>query len=115
MLEKIPNTNPFTVPEGYFEQFYATLETKIKQEAEEKRTAVRISFFRKVKPYLMAAAVFGVLFTVLQTAQKPFDKDTKTNVTLVAENANVPITETDVLYSHLMTDEYSFMEYIVNE
>jgi hypothetical protein len=115
MLENLKNTNPFTVPEGYFEQFHAQLEAKIEQETQGKRSALRISFYQKMKPYLMAAAVFGVLFTVLQTVNKPMANtpaDISTSplaaVTNVADN-------NDLLYSDLMTDEYSFCEYIENE
>ena len=115
MLDNLKNTNPFTVPKGYFEQLHAQLETKIKQQDEEKRNAIRISFFQKARPYLMAAAIFGVLFTVLQTANLNFGTDNKNDVTFVAENANICDYEYEMSYSQIITDEYSFLEYIENE
>ena len=114
MLENIKNTNPFTVPEGYFEQLHSQLEAKIKQQEQEKRTAIRVSFFQKAKPYLMAAAMFGVLFTVLQTVVQPFDVNSNKAIT-VAEFANSNVMESDLMYSQIMTDEYSFWEFIGNE
>lgn len=115
MLENVKNTNPFTVPEGYFEQLHSQLETKIKQENEKKRSAVRISFFQKAKPYFMAAAIFGVLFSVLQIANLNFDTNQQESITSVSENANIYEFESEQLYSQLMKDEYFFLEYIGNE
>ncbi|WP_108822773.1 hypothetical protein [Dysgonomonas sp. Marseille-P4361] len=61
MLEKFDkNSNPFKVPENYFENFNAEIMTKLPAKETQKKV---IPMWKKVFPWTaVAAALFGVLF-----------------------------------------------------
>jgi hypothetical protein len=49
-------TNPFSVPDSYFECFALKIDSKI--------APVRVSLWSKTKPYMYAAAMFVMIFAV---------------------------------------------------
>ena len=66
--------NPFTVPEGYFEQLTQQVMARIPAEVQEKKPAAKKAIIRQLRPWLYAAAcvcvgVFtaGVLFSNSQS------------------------------------------------
>ncbi len=55
------NGNPFTVPEGYFETFSKRLMENLPERTKVQATK-RVSFYRKWRPWVCAAAVVTGLF-----------------------------------------------------
>jgi len=80
-FEKKSEINPFEVPSGYFENFAQ----KIEQQIEKKSTFVRISFVERARPFLYAAAMIVVIFTVGTIFMTNLSKHSApTNQTVVA-------------------------------
>jgi hypothetical protein len=64
-LEDLDKKLPFTLPEGYFENFASTLPLQVGAKAK------RVSFYHSARPYLFAAAIFvGVLLVSIPIYQK---------------------------------------------
>ena len=70
LRSKMGKRNPFTVPEGYFEQLTQQVMARIPAEEQEKKPAAKKAIIRQLRPWLYAAAcvcvgVFtaGVLFS----------------------------------------------------
>ncbi|MDR1679801.1 MAG: hypothetical protein LBR81_08515 [Prevotellaceae bacterium] len=60
-LNDLDKNLPFSVPEGYFDNFATQMQQQIAGSSPR-----RISLYRELRPYLLVAAVFaGVLFTAL--------------------------------------------------
>lgn len=54
ILEKFGNNNPFTVPEGYFEDFASNINAQIAGE--------QVTFKKLMKPWMYLAAMFVGIF-----------------------------------------------------
>ena len=74
LRSKMGKRNPFTVPEGYFEQLTQQVMARIPAEEQEKKPAAKKTIIRQLRPWLYAAAcvcvgVFtaGVLFSNSQS------------------------------------------------
>lgn len=74
LRSKMGKRNPFTVPEGYFEQLTQQVMARIPAEEQEKKPAAKKAIIRQLRPWLYAAAcvcvgVFtaGVLFSNSQS------------------------------------------------
>lgn len=76
--------NSFDVPENYFENFQEKLNSKIKE------NNTKVSNYQRIKPYLMAAASFALLFMIWKTvthfSTNNSDLIVKTEITQELEN-----------------------------
>lgn len=54
--------NPFSVPEGYFEQLTGRIQERIQEEERPQK----IRAFSLIKPYLGLAAIFAIVFMIVQ-------------------------------------------------
>ena len=52
-INELPNKNPFKVPENYFEEVNRRI---IASTADSEKEFVKVSLYRKLRPYLLAAA-----------------------------------------------------------
>ena len=91
LKSKVGNRNPFTVPEGYFEQLAQQVMDRIPAVTQELKPAPKKTVFRQLRPWLYAAACVCVgVFTagVLFNSQNDNSKELEQMATLEQENIN---------------------------
>ena len=91
LKSKVGNRNPFTVPEGYFEQLAQQVMDRIPAVTQELKPAPKKAIFRQLRPWLYAAACICVgVFTagVLFNSQNDNSKELQQMATLEQENIN---------------------------
>jgi hypothetical protein len=68
-LDKIKKTDPFKVPEGYFEYFFATMTAQLPELPVEKPKVINL--WERAKPYVYMAAMFvGISLMINLYARK---------------------------------------------
>ena len=91
LKSKVGNRNPFTVPEGYFEQLTQQVMDRIPAATQEVKPAPKKTVFKQLRPWLYAAACVCVgVFTagVLFNSQNDNSKELEQMATLEQENIN---------------------------
>jgi hypothetical protein len=91
LKSKVGNRNPFTVPEGYFEQLAQQVMDRIPAVTQELKPAPKKTVFKQLRPWLYAAACVCVgVFTagVLFNSQNDNSKELEQMATLEQENIN---------------------------
>ena len=91
LKSKVGNRNPFTVPEGYFEQLAQQVMDHIPATTQELKPAPKKTVFKQLRPWLYAAACVCVgVFTagVLFNSQNDNSKELEQMATLEQENIN---------------------------
>ena len=91
LKSKVGNRNPFTVPEGYFEQLAQQVMDRIPAATQEVKPAPKKTVFKQLRPWLYAAACVCVgVFTagVLFNSQNDNSKELEQMATLEQENIN---------------------------
>ena len=91
LKSKVGNRNPFTVPEGYFEQLAQQVMDRIPAVTQELKPAPKKTVFKQLRPWLYAAACVCVgVFTagVLFHSQNDNSKELEQMATLEQENIN---------------------------
>ncbi|MBR2235194.1 MAG: hypothetical protein IJ892_09085 [Prevotella sp.] len=91
LKSKVGNRNPFTVPEGYFEQLAQQVMDRIPATTQELKPAPKKTVFKQLRPWLYAAACVCVgVFTagVLFNSQNDNSKELEQMATLEQENIN---------------------------
>ncbi|MBR6998228.1 MAG: hypothetical protein IKI19_05430 [Prevotella sp.] len=91
LKSKVGNRNPFTVPEGYFEQLAQQVMDRIPATTQELKPAPKKTVFKQLRPWLYAAACICVgVFTagVLFNSQNDNSKELEQMATLEQENIN---------------------------
>jgi hypothetical protein len=73
-LNEIPRENPFKVPENYFEEVNRRI---IASTAGSENKVVKTGLYRRLRPYLLAAASVALLAVLSYTAAKIFIPGTK--------------------------------------
>lgn len=111
IIKKCGTESPFTVPEGYFEQFTEKLMGQLPDtthNAEERDTPV-ISLWQRVKPWIYLAAMFsGVMFSAkvfLGTDAGQAESMAQTEEVLTDE-------EIDTMMEYAMVDDYTLYRYL---
>ena len=111
---KMGNKNPFTVPEGYFEQLTGDIMSKIpaQKEIEQQKPAL----IKRLRPLLYAAAcvciaVFGVVIyqnldkQTKETLQKNFSQNTREyNDTFIDDATDYAMFDNNEIYASLLAD-----------
>lgn len=109
LLKKYGTQNPFTVPEGYFENFAKELMNKL---PEKERIAVHeeITTWQRIKPWIYMAAMFcGLMFTVRVVVGPP-KQDTP--IFTAAETEQFSDEYIETILDHSMMDDYTLYQYL---
>lgn len=104
------NRNPFSVPEGYFEEFHDMLMQRIAQEQQHVRpTRIRKNFFHTIGQWNYAAAILCLFLIggVVYMSNTPSD----TSIATVDEYSNEYI---DELLDNYPIDDYTFYSYLTS-
>ncbi len=111
IIRKCGTENPFTVPEGYFEQFTGKLMEQLSDEAPIAEDTERpvITLWQRVKPWFYLAAMFaGVIFSAkvfLGNSVGQTEPTAQTEGTLTDE-------EIDTMIEYAMVDDYTLYRYL---
>lgn len=110
LKEKIGKTNPFKVPDGYFESFTDKLmeqlpDIPVSQTQE-------ITTWQRVKPWVYMAAMFGGLMFGLKTMKWATDRDMPQQSIERINLSTIPEEEIDPMVQQTMMDDYELYEYI---
>ena len=85
-IENIPGKNPFKVPENYFEEVNRRI---ISATAGEDEKPVRHSLYRRMRPYILAAAAFTGFVIISYFTARVFITGEKDSETALAETISV--------------------------
>jgi hypothetical protein len=111
-LENVNKNNPFTVPEGYFENLTTRIMDTLPEEKIEE-TSVKIGVWKKVTPWIyMAAMLCGIAFGI--RLYLGYDQNNYDGFSAAHQKSEaVPISEEDILISGV--SDYELFEYLYDE
>lgn len=95
-FENIPGKNPFKVPENYFEEVNRRIISAIAGEDEK---SVKRSLYRRMRPYLLAAAAFTGFVIISYFAARVFITGGKDQESSLAETVSVSYLNDIDIYS----------------
>ena len=100
-LDEISNRKPFKIPENYFEDFNARLESQFEIQTEIQTIKVN----KMIKPWMYMAAMFTGILILGSVVTNVYNKN------LIAKNENYELymlsqINDDVIYEHYMNDNY---------
>lgn len=111
LLKKYGTKNPFTVPEGYFENFSKELMNKL-PEKEQMPALEPASTWQRIKPWAYMAAMFcGLMFTVRVVVGPP-KQDTP--IFTAAETEQFSDEYIETILDHSMMDDYTLYQYLTD-
>lgn len=111
LLKKYGTKNPFTVPEGYFENFSKELMNKL-PEKEQMPALEPASTWQRIKPWAYMAAMFcGLMFTVRVVVGPP-QQDTP--IFTAAETEQFSDEYIETILDHSMMDDYTLYQYLTD-
>ncbi len=114
LVQRCGKKQPFTTPEGYFEQFHEKLMSSLPEVTPAETPRIQVSLMTRIKPWLYMAAMFvGIIFMV-QAIMYVQDTHLTDNY---ADAEDIYTEEIDhfmssslyneyVLYSYLTTNDY---------
>ena len=124
IIKKCGKGNPFTVPEGYFENFTRNLMTQLPETenpstTEGELSCPEITIWQRIKPLLYMAAMFiGMIVcarAVLDTESKSTVDDNEFNFALDYEIKNIEqMTDEELatMVDYTMMDDYTLYLYL---
>lgn len=111
LLKKYGTENPFTVPEGYFENFSKKLMNKL-PEKEQVHAPEPASTWQRIKPWVYMAAMFcGLMFTVRVVVGPPRQD---TPIFTAAETEQFSDEYIETILDHSMMDDYTLYQYLTD-
>ena len=111
LLRKCGTKNPFTVPEGYFENFTRELMDKL-PEKEVIETQPTITTWQRMKPWVYMAAMFcGLMLSVRVFVGKPSQE---APILTAAETEQLTDEYVETIMDHSMMDDYTLYQYLTD-
>ena len=112
ILRKVGTSNPFRVPENYFENFTQELMNKL-PEKEPLSLMSEPTLWQRVKPWIYMTAMFvGIMLSVRIFVGEPQKNDFPISL---AEAANLPSEEWETLIRRTLVDDYTLYELLLTE
>lgn len=113
ILKKVGKDNPFTVPEGYFENLTSQVMSKLPEQEKTDFQIKQPTRWERIKPWTYMAAMFAGAALIINVAKynpNPFD-DAK-GLTAGNEIELLSDEELDYSLSQSMFDDYSLYVYL---
>lgn len=112
ILRKVGTSNPFRVPDHYFEDFTQELMSKL-PEKESMPLMPEPTLWQRVKPWLYMTAMFcGIMLSVRVFVGEP-QKDEFPAISQI-EAENLTDEDWEIMIDHIMMDDYSLYQYLTN-
>ena len=112
ILRKAGTSNPFRVPDHYFEDFTQELMNKL-PEKEPMPLMSEITLWQRVKPWIYMTAMFcGIMLSVRVFVGEP-QKDEFPAISQI-EAENLTDEDWEIMIDYIMMDDYSLYQYLTN-
>jgi hypothetical protein len=109
--KKVSTENPFTVPEGYFDNLTDEIMSKL-PEKEEILPTKELSTWAKIRPWLYMAAMFiAILLPIRYMVNSTKPKDPALAI-ISSDNEQVTDEYIDAILDHAMMDDYTLYNYL---
>lgn len=112
ILRKAGTSNPFRVPDHYFEDFTQELMNKL-PEKEPMPLMSEPTLWQRVKPWIYMTAMFcGIMLSVRVFVGEP-QKDEFPAISQI-EAENITDEDWEIMIDYIMMDDYSLYQYLTN-
>ena len=112
ILRKVGTSNPFRVPDHYFEDFTQELVSKL-PEKESMPLMPEPTLWQRVKPWIYMTAMFcGIMLSVRVFVGEP-QKDEFPAISQI-EAENLTDEDWEIMIDYIMMDDYSLYQYLTN-
>ena len=112
ILRKAGTSNPFCVPDHYFEDFTQELMSKL-PEKESMPLMSEPTLWQRVKPWIYMTAMFcGIMLSVRVFVGEP-QKDEFPAISQI-EAENLTDEDWEIMIDYIMMDDYSLYQYLTN-
>ena len=112
ILRKAGTSNPFRVPNHYFEDFTQELMSKL-PEKESMPLMPEPTLWQRVKPWIYMTAMFcGIMLSVRVFVGEP-NKDEFPAISQT-EVENLPDEDWEIMIDHIMMDDYTLYQYLTD-
>ena len=112
ILRKVGTSNPFRVPDHYFEDFTQELMSKL-PEKESMPLMSEPTLWQRVKPWIYMTAMFcGIMLSVRVFVGEP-QKDEFPAISQI-EAENLTDEDWEIMIDYIMMDDYSLYQYLTN-
>ena len=112
ILRKAGTSNPFRVPNHYFEDFTQELMNKL-PEKEPMTSMPEITLWQRVKPWIYMTAMFcGIMLSVKIFVGNP-SKDEFPAISQT-EVENLPDEDLEIMIDRIMMDDYTLYQYLTD-
>lgn len=112
ILRKAGTSNPFRVPDHYFEDFTQELMSKL-PEKESMHLMPEPTLWQRVKPWIYMTAMFcGIMLSVRVFVGEP-QKDEFPAISQI-EAENLTDEDWEIMIDYIMMDDYSLYQYLTN-
>ena len=112
ILRKAGTSNPFRVPNHYFEDFTQELMSKL-PEKESMPLMPEPTLWQRVKPWIYMTAMFcGIMLSVRVFVGEP-QKDEFPAISQI-EAENLTDEDWEIMLDYIMMDDYSLYQYLTN-
>lgn len=112
LVRKYGTSNPFTVPDGYFENFSKELMDKLPEKKQPAFTQERPTVWLQIKPWIYMAAMFCGLMFSIRVVVGPPKQDTP--VFTAAETEQFSDEYIETILEHSMMDDYTLYQYLTD-
>lgn len=114
---KCGKTNPFKVPEGYFEDFERKLMERLPEQLEHEEAAEAddnhtVTLWQRVKPWFYMAAMMGGMAWLIGTLPGLGFAEQQSDA--VAESGMMTDEEVDTIMEYAMMDDYLLYRYLTD-
>lgn len=114
LLRKVGTTNPFTVPEGYFENLTSEVMNRLPEKEKTEFSVKKVTLWDRVKPWAYMAAMFAGAALIIRIASSNQGTD-KSVITEKETSEAVSDQYIDAALDHSMMDDYSLYVYLADE
>ena len=112
ILRKVGTSNPFRIPDHYFEDFTQELMNKL-PEKEPMPLMSEPTLWQRVKPWIYMTAMFcGIMLSVRVFVGEP-QKDEFPAISQI-EAENITDEDWEIMIDYIMMDDYSLYQYLTN-
>ena len=112
ILRKVGTSNPFRVPDHYFEDFTQELVSKL-PEKESMPLMPEPTLWQRVRPWIYMTAMFcGIMLSVRVFVGEP-QKDEFPAISQI-EAENLTDEDWEIMIDYIMMDDYSLYQYLTN-
>lgn len=113
IMKKLGKDNPFTVPEGYFQNFTDEIMGKL-PEKKEVPSQTKVRTWDRIRPWVYMTAMFIGAFLITKIASFHHRQDSPIAQTDVAIEQQMSDEEISTIISNTMMDDYELYQYLTD-